>query len=111
MKKDRNTFFNEASFSQSGYIPTPNFSGNGMPMNGGFSGSQTGMNFYSGPSPMGSMGYNQNNMGNDYMNDIESRLAKIERQMNRLDARISKLESKGFVSTEQIENNTNMYML
>ena len=80
MKKDRNAFFNEANFSQSSFMGTPN-----MP--------------------------NMNGMGNDYMSDMESRLAKIERQINRLDARVSKLESKGFVTTENFDNTTNMYML
>ena len=35
----------------------------------------------------------------------------IERQINRLDARIRKLESKGLVTTENFDNTTNMYML
>ena len=47
-------------------------------------------------------------------NDIESRIAKIERQLNRLDYRISKLENTGStITNEEFEtnNNTNMYML
>lgn len=110
MKKDRNAFFNEANFSQSSYMGNPN-----MPMNQGFQnpmpayGSQASQSFYSGPVPMN---YNTNqNMGGDYMSDLESRLAKIERQINRLDARVSKLESKGLVTTENYDNTTNMYML
>ena len=110
MKKDRNAFFNEANFSQSSYMGTPN-----MPVNNGFQGgmpayaSQASQSFYSGPVPMN---YNTNqNIGGDYMSDMESRLAKIERQINRLDARVSKLESKGLVTTENYDNTTNMYML
>lgn len=111
MKKDRNAFFNEANFSQSSYMGTPN-----MPMNGGFQGgmptyggAQASQSFYSGPVPMN---FNNNpNMGGDYMSDMESRLAKMERQINRLDARVSKLESKGLVTTENFDNTTNMYML
>lgn len=108
MKKDRNAFFNEANFSQSSYMGTPN-----MPISNGFQGgmptygSQASQSFYSGPVPMN---YNQN-VGNDYMSDIESRLAKIERQINRLDTRVSKLESKGFITTENFDGNNNMYML
>lgn len=109
MKKDRNSFFNEASFQQSYGSAMPNM---GMPMNNGF-GSQASQSFYTGPMPGGAMpNMNQMNQGaNDYMSDLESRLAKIERQINRLDARISKLESKGVVTTENFDNTTNMYML
>ncbi len=110
MKKDRNAFFNEANFSQSSYMGTPN-----MPMNSGFQGgmptyggAQASQSFYSGPIPSN---YTNQNIGGDYMSDLESRLAKIERQINRLDARVSKLESKGIVSTENYDNTTNMYML
>ncbi len=109
MKKDRNTFFNESNFSQSTYVPTPNFGMNAnYPMNGAYGQSQASQSFYSGPTPMYT---NQNTMGSDYMSDIESRLAKIERQINRMDARISKLESKGTVTTENFETTNNMYML
>ncbi len=110
MKKDRNAFFNEANFSQSSYMGTPN-----MPnMNGNFGntmptyGSQASQSFYSGPVPMN---YNPQSMGTDYTSDLESRLAKIERQINRMDARISRLESKGVTTTENFDNTTNMYML
>ena len=51
---------------------------------------------------------------NTISNDIESRIAKLERQINRLDYRVSKLESIGNVipSTDDYEvNNTNMYMI
>ena len=108
MKKDRNAFFNEANFSQSSYMGTPN-----MPMNQGFQGpmpaygSQASQSFYSGPVPTN---YSPNMMS-DTTSDLESRLAKIERQINRLDARVSKLESKGMVTTESFDNTTNMYML
>lgn len=108
MKKDRNAFFNEANFSQSSFmgnpgLPNPNFTG-GIPAYG----TQSSQSFYSGPAPLN---YNQQAMNMDYGSDLESRLAKIERQINRLDARVSKLESKGFTSTENFDNTTNMYML
>lgn len=108
MKKDRNAFFNEANFSQSSYMGNP-----GMPMNQGFPGqmpaygSQASQSFYSGPVPTPSYAPNMNGD----MSDLESRLAKMERQINRLDARVSKLESKGMVTTENFDNTTNMYML
>ena len=45
------------------------------------------------------------------MQDIEERLAKIERQITRLDKRISKIESTT-ISTDDFETNSNnMYML
>ena len=111
MKKDRNAFFNEANFSQSSYLGTPN-----MPnMNGNFGGpmptygtTQTSGSFYSGPAPIG---MNAPMMNNDYASDMESRLAKIERQINRLDARINRLEASGITATEKFDNTTNMYML
>ena len=106
MKKDRNSFFNEANFQQSTYVPTPNFGLNqNFPPNTTFN--QASQSFYSGPmsSPM------PNNYGNDYMSEIESRFAKIERQLNRMDARINKLETKGLMTTENFDNTTNMYML
>lgn len=112
MKKDRNAFFNESSFSQTSANFPSNMPNYGMqpnyPMNGTFGQSAANQSFYSGPMPM-----NQGPMENpnSYMSDLESRLAKIERQINRLDARIIKLESQGFVTTENYDNTTNMYML
>lgn len=112
MKKDRNTFFNEANFSQASYMGTPNIQPGMMPQNFGgsptYSGSQASQSFYSGPVPMMQ---NSNMMPSDNMSDMESRMAKIERQINRLDARISKLENKGLMTTENYDNTTNMYML
>ncbi len=93
MKKNRNSFFAESNFESF------NPSMNGIPYQ------QASNYYYQGPMPNN---YNINNMGND----IESRLAKIERQINRLDYRISKLEStKNIISSEEIDTNTNMYML
>ena len=86
MLRNRNSFFSESSYAQQNYVPTmtPYIS----------AGSQQS---YFGPYP------NNNNF-----EDYESRLSKLERQINRLDARISKLENK---QIESIETNTNMYML
>ena len=77
MKKDRNAFFNEANFSQSSYMGMPNPMGVN---NASYGGAQASQSFYSGPIP-----YNQpilNTPNNDF-SDLESRLAKIERQLNR----------------------------
>ena len=78
------------------------------------------MNIPNGPAPFqsasnyfyqGPIQPNYNTQPNG--NDIESRLAKIERQLNRMDYRLSKLENTtNIISADDIEtNNTNMYML
>lgn len=104
MKKDRNSFFNEASYSYGGYIPNNMMQPNMMPVQS----SQYNQSFYSGPGyPATNM---QSNPSIDY-SDIESRLSKIERQLNRLDSRITKLETTSNVTTESFENTTNMYMV
>ena len=102
MKKDRNSFFNEASYSYGGYIPNNMVQPNMMPVQSG----AFNQSFYSGPGyPM------QQNSNIMDTNDIESRLSKIERQLNRLDSRLTKLETSSNVTTESFENNTNMYMV
>jgi len=98
MKKNRNSFFSESSYQS--YNPTPNFNPQMAPY-------QASSNyFYQGPIP------NNYNIGGGN-NDIESRLSKIERQINRLDYRISKLENANNISTTDDfdSNNSNMYML
>ncbi len=100
MRKTRNSFFGESNFQS--YNPNLN----GTPAPGPY---QMASNyFYQGPNPTPN-NYNTDNMSND----IESRLAKIERQLNRMDYRLSKLENNGNVITaDDIETNTtNMYML
>lgn len=98
MRKNRNSFFSESNFQSY----NPNIPNNINP--GPY---QSASNyFYQGPMPN-----NYNTMDNN--SDIESRLAKIERQLNRMDYRISKLEnSNTIISSDEYEtNNTNMYML
>lgn len=104
MKKDRNSFFNEASYSYGGYIPNNMMQPNMMPVQSG----QYNQSFYSGPGYVGTS--MQNTPNTDY-SDIESRLSKIERQLNRLDSRITKLETTSSVTSESFENTTNMYMV
>lgn len=104
MRKSRNSFFSESSFQS--YNPNMSNMGamNQQPQAMPF---QSASNYYyQGPMPNN---YNTNGAGND----IESRLAKIERQLNRMDYRISKLENgTNISSTEDFEiNNSNMYML
>lgn len=111
MKKDRNAFFQEASYFSGTNIPTPNMNMTATPF-----ATNAQSSFYAGPVP--NMNYNTNanmnaNMTNpNYdMSDIESRLSKLERQVNRLDARISKIENTALYPTEEIDTTTNMYMV
>ena len=98
MRKDRNTFFQEANMSAMGYMPNQNMM-NPYP----YQATQMSNTYYNGPDMM---------MGN---NDLESRLAKIERQIHRLEARVSKLETTlplNYTTDSDIDvTNNSMYML
>ncbi len=105
MKKNRNSFFSEAGNYYANYNqPLP-------AVNQPFQSATAYNSFYAGPNP----GYNPNlNAAPIYgtNNDLESRLAKMERQINRLEHRLSKLESTNTYVTEDFDNSTNnMYML
>ncbi len=112
MKKDRNAFFNEASYFNQTSIPTPNMNVANTPFT-----TQALSSFYAGP--VQPINYNtpnnlNANMGTNYsmdISDIESRLSKLERQINRLDARVNKLETTNLYPTEEIDTTTNMYMV
>ena len=99
MKKDRNAFFEQSAYNKAFY-PTPNMMMNPTPSIA----SGSSQSFYEGP-------YVTNTNYNEY-NDLETRLAKIERQINRLDNRISKLENyNSFSQTDNMTDNTNLYMV
>jgi len=100
MKKDRNSFFNEQSYSY-GYYPNNMMNQNMMPSMS----SNYNQSFYSGP------GYPPNNNTSIDYSDIDARFSKIERTLNRLDSRVTKLETSADTKIESIENNTNMYMV
>ena len=54
--------------------------------------------------------YMNQNMNNN--NDYNLRLSRLERQVNKLESRINKLENdKDISSSEDIDINTNMYMI
>lgn len=95
MKKNRNSFFAEANFS--------NFQTGGIPQNIPY---QAGTNYNS---------FYQNQTGMPYVDNadsVENRLAKIERQINRLNARVNKLESLNTTFIDDTFDTTNnMYML
>ena len=97
MLRNRNSFFSEASMSTQSFMPNMPM----YPMNPGINAAQASQSYYSGPAL--NQGY-QNNF-----DDYESRIAKLERQINRLDARITKLENSN--KLESIDMSSNMYMV
>ena len=89
MRKERNNFFNESSYTQGYYY-------NQVPMMPQMEASSS---FYM-------------NQGIYDQNEINSRLSRLERQVNRLESRINKLENIKPTTDENITDiNTNMYML
>lgn len=48
---------------------------------------------------------------NSSLNELEAKIAKLERSINRLDARINKLEGTTYYSKETYETDGNMYMV
>ena len=98
MKKDRNSFFQEYGMNAyNGNMP------NMMMPNQTFSANSS---FYSGPNMMP-------NMNNNMYSDIDSRLSKIERQIVRLENRISRLEGDNQTNINIDEYNASnpMYMV
>lgn len=96
MRKDRNSFFAETQMYGTGYA-NPNMMPN-TPYP--YQAAQSTNSFYAGAAPVN--------------NDLESRLAKIERQIHRLESRLSKLETTlpNSYATEDIDVTTNsMYMI
>ena len=99
MRKNRNAFFAENNMNYQGYNPM---------VGGAYQNASSSNSFYSGPMMPNPMMQNQM-MGYD---DTAERLAKIERQISRLEHRISKLEANSTVSTDDYDSTTNnMYIL
>lgn len=87
MKRTRNSYFQENGMNVGQPMPYQATSFN---------------SFYAGGMP----NFNQTS------DDLESRLAKMERQINRLDHRLSKLEANPNAIIDDYDTNTtNMYML
>jgi len=112
MKKDRNSFFEQSSFYNQSTMQNPNMY---MPNTPYTAGSYANQGFYAGPTNGFINDYNTNmplntNYNNHDYSDIESRLSKIERNINRLDARLTKLENSSFYTTEDMDTN-NVYMM
>ena len=111
MVRNRNSFFVESGAMNQSYFPNQNFApGYNTP----YQSASNYQSFYAGPTPTNNLGqnqgqYNYNNMGMNYQDDYDNRLAKLERQINRLDARITKLENTNKIFTE--ESSSSMYMV
>ena len=91
MRKNRNSFFSENNMNFQGYNPmVPN-----MP----YQNYNSSNAFYAGNMPIDN-------------NDFAERLSKVERQINRLEHRISKLENNTVQSTDDYDSSANnMYMI
>ncbi len=102
MRKDRNSFFESTNFNMSSAGNT----GNPMypPMM-----NMASSNFYQAQNMPVTMP-NLQNPNNMSISEIESRLAKLERSLNRLDARLSKLEGNTYY-TKDYETDGNMYIV
>ncbi len=53
---------------------------------------------------------NNNNMNNTYVDEYDTRITKLERQIRRLDQRLRKLESNGLLEEENLTD-SNLYMI
>lgn len=123
MKKNRSSFFNENidynqynNYNQS--IPNQNMMFPGAMTPPTFNAQSS---FYAGPSQMSNqmpsqmpaqMPAQMNIMPNSSVDDVDSRLAKMERQINRLEHRVNRLEQNNTISSENFESNINdMYMV
>jgi hypothetical protein len=100
MKKERNAFFSNYTAQNTSYIP--NIPQN-MPMPNNLQQPQPYYNYE--PNYYGS------NDLSEY-NEIDNRLNKLERVVNRLDSRVTKLENSLLTNQQPTTNNySNMYML
>lgn len=64
-----------------------------------------------GPNVMVPNNLNNYNDMNNYNNDIETRLNKLERQIRNLDTRIRKLENISNITTDDTIVDSNLYMI
>ena len=91
MRKNRNSFFSESNMNFQGYNP--------MLSNMPYQNYNSSNAFYAGNIPPD---------GNEFF----ERLSKVERQVNRLEHRISKLENNNFQTSDDYDSTTNnMYMI
>lgn len=101
MLRSRDSFFAQSSMNQQSYFPNQPV----MPQNPNpYQASGANNYFYSGPVPN-----NINNSNNYGYDDYDNRIAKLERSINRLEARISKLENSANIISQDVS--TSMYMV
>lgn len=104
MRKDRNSFFESTNFNMSsvGNMQNPMYPSMNMASS----------NFYQAQNmpTMPNFPMQMPNTTTTSTSEIESRLAKIERSINRLDARISKLEGNTYY-TKEYDADGNMYIV
>ncbi len=104
MKKDRNSFFQSSNFNMTASNTNPMMNYN-MPMlnqpmpniNG------LAMDYYQESMPY--------KMSMPITSDLEAQLAKMQRAINRLEARINKLESNAYYTKDTYDENGNMYIV
>ena len=101
MKKDRNSFFSE--YNMNAYNTMQPMMQQPYMMPNQVSSQSS---FYSGPVVDQNMIANQNT----YTENIDSRISKLERQINRLESRISTNSSSFHTETDTVYKN-NMYMV
>ena len=89
MKKDRNTFFEGSSMNMAYNTNMPTMMPQMAPINTTASASQSFYSNMNNPMMMPMMAPNMNQFQNDStINELESRMAKLERQLNRLENRL-----------------------
>ena len=106
MLRSRDSFFAQSSMNQQSYFPNPGYHQLSQYQTGPYQSSGANNYFYSGPTPNPTPNYNQSNT---YTEDFNNRLAKIERSLNRLDARITKLENSANMISQDVSSS--MYMV
>lgn len=93
MRKNRNSFFSESNVNFQGYNP--------MVANMPYQNYNSSNAFYSGNLPL-----------TPDHNEFSERLARVERQINRLEHRLNNLENKTVQSTDDFDSMTNnMYIV
>ncbi len=111
MKKDRNSFFQSSNFNMSASASSPMMPNYGMMPMQSLNPSVNAMSnqYYQANNIPLAYPYADNTMMN--VNEIDARIAKLERAINRLDARINKLEGMTTYSNDTYNTDGNMYMV
>ncbi|MDD2504980.1 MAG: hypothetical protein PHF21_01760 [Bacilli bacterium] len=108
MKKERNAFFQSVGYNSM----NPNMMHQGMP--GAPAQISSNANFYAGPPLNAGPNIGPNMNQSNIPVDIDSRLAKIERQINRLETRVNKLEGDSGIANypdNDYNYSNSMYMV